>query len=278
MNGKICMITGANSGIGKSTALGLAKMGATILMVCRNTDKGKAAMDEIVKISGNESVDLMIADLSSQKSIRRLAQEFKERYKNLHALVNNAGLIIGKRSMTQDGIEATFALNHLAYFTLTDLLLDTLKDSAPSRIVNVSSEAHRRSNINFDDLGGEKRYREYIAYGQSKLANILFTYELARRLEGSGVSVNCLQPGFVRSNFGESSSGLFRFGVRLAKPFSISPEKGAETPIYLASSPEVEGISGKYFIKKKETRSSEETYDEEAAKRLWEISAEMTKR
>jgi retinol dehydrogenase 14 len=273
---KVCLITGATSGIGKATAVGLANMGASVVMVGRDRGRGEAAMAEIKEGSPNASVDLMLADLSSQKEIRRLADEFKDAYPRLDVLVNNAGVFLGKRITTADGIEMTFAVNHLAYFLLTNLLLDVLEASAPSRIVNVSSGAQSNGTIDFADLQGEKGYKGTKAYSQSKLANVLFTYELARRLEGTGVTANCLHPGAVRTNFGSGSSGIFGFMVRALRPLMVSPEKGAETSIYLASSPEVEGVSGRYFVKKAGARSSDESYDERTARRLWEVSAELT--
>jgi retinol dehydrogenase-14 len=279
MGEKICLITGATSGIGKATAMGLVNMGASVVMVGRDRGRGEAALAEIKEKSTNASVDLVLADLSSQEQIRRLAVEFKEAYPRLDVLINNAGLFRSKRITTADGLEMTFAVNHLAYFLLTKLLLDVLEASAPSRIVNVSSGEQRNGTIDFDDLQGEKGYEGPKAYSQSKLATVLFTYELARRLEGTGVTANCLHPGGripVRTNFGSGVSGVFGFTVRALRPLMISPEKGAETSIYLASSQEVEGLSGRYFVKKAESRSSDVSYDERIAKRLWEVSADLT--
>ena len=276
MGEKVCLITGATSGIGKATAMGLANMGASVVMVGRDQGKGEAVMAEIKEQSGSASVDLMLADVSSQEEIRRLADEFKEAYPRLDVLINNAGVFRSKRITTADGIEMTFAVNHLAYFLLTNLLLDVLEASAPSRIVNVASADHGNGTIDFDDLQGEKEYKGAKAYSQSKLANVLFTYELARRLEGTGVTANCLHPGAVRTSFGSGVSGVFGFMVRALRPFMISPERGAETSIYLASSPEVDGLSGGYFVKKAEARSSDASYDERSARRLWEVSAELT--
>src|SRR5215203_2355728 len=274
---KICLITGATSGIGRATAMGLANMGASVVMVGRDRDRGEAALAEIKEKSTNASVDLMLADLSSQEEIRRLAEEFKEAYPRLNVLINDAGLFRSERITTADGLEMTFAVNHLAYFLLTNLLLDVLKASAPSRIVNVSSGEQRNGTIDFDDLQGEKGYKGAKAYSQSKLATVLFTYELARRLEGTGVSANCLHPGAgIRTNFGSGVSGVFGFMVRALRPLMKSPEKGAETSIYLASSPEVEGLSGRYFVKKAETCSSDVSYDERLARRLWGVSAQLT--
>jgi NAD(P)-dependent dehydrogenase (short-subunit alcohol dehydrogenase family) len=256
--------------------MGLANMGASVVMVGRDRGRGEAAMAEIKEMSGNASVDLMLADVSSQEEVRRLADEFKEAYPRLDVLINNAGVFRSKRITTADGIEMTFAVNHLAYFLFTNLLLDVLKASAPSRIVNVSSGDHSNATIDFDDLQGENGYKGAKAYSQSKLATVLFTYELARRLEGTGVTANCLHPGVVGTNLGSGVSGVFGFMVRALTPLMLSPEKGAETSIYLASSPEVESLSGRYFVKKAEARSSDVSYDERLARRLWEVSAELT--
>src|SRR5215217_8977279 len=232
MGKRVCLITGATSGIGKATAMGLANMGASVVMVARDRSRGEAALAEIKEGSANASVDLMLTDLSSQEDIRRLADEFKDAYPRLDVLVNNAGVIRSKRVTSADGIEMTFAVNHLAYFLLTNLLLDLLKASAPSRIVNVSSAEQRNGTIDFDDLQAEKGYKTAKAYGQSKLANILFTYELARRLEGTGVSANCLHPGAgVRTNLGSGVSGVLGLTVRALTPLMKSPEKGAENSL-----------------------------------------------
>ena len=276
MKDKICLITGASSGIGKATAIELAQRGATVVMLCRNRAKGEAAAKEIGEKSGNDSVDIGIADFSSLASVRRFADWFKNRYNRLDILINNVGAVFGKRIITEDGLEATFAVNHIAPFLLTNLLLDMLKRCAPSRIVNVASAAERGGAIDFDDLQGEKRFRSWGAYSQSKLANILFTYEMARRLEGTGVTVNCLHPGVVASNFGNEGSLLMRIFLKPSKLFMIGPAKGAETSVYLASSSEVEEISGKYFIKKKQERSSTQSYNSNTAKKLWEVSEAIT--
>jgi len=277
MKGKVCMITGANSGIGKATALGLVKMGTTVVMVCRNRNRGEAAMDEIKAQSGNESVELMIADLASQKSIRQLVKDFTDKYQQLHVLINNAGVAKANRTLTVDGIETTFAINYLAPFLLTNLLLDALKASTPARIVNVSSMVHKWGAIDFDNLQGEKRYDMDKAYNQSKLAIVLFTYELARRLQGTGVTVNSLEPGLVATNFGREYTGFKRLmTTKIWRSFVKSPEKGAETSIYLASSLEVEGITGKHFTNKKATKSSKRSHDESVWQRLWQVSEELT--
>jgi NAD(P)-dependent dehydrogenase (short-subunit alcohol dehydrogenase family) len=277
MNGKICMITGASSGIGKATALGLASLGATVVLVCRDNERGEKARREISQRSSNPSISLIVADLASQKSIHQLAKEFTATHPRLHVLINNAGVLLTKRTFTEDNLETTFAVNHLAPFLLTNLLLDTLKAGAPSRIVNVSSEAHQGAKINFDDLQGEKHFSGYNAYSQSKLANILFTHELSKRLDGTGITANCLHPGVIRTSLGRNQNNiLFRAGYVLVSLFFASPTKGSETVVYLASSPNVEGVSGKYFVKKKEKKSSAESYDEAAALRLWQMSAQLT--
>jgi NAD(P)-dependent dehydrogenase (short-subunit alcohol dehydrogenase family) len=275
MKGKICMITGANSGIGKATAIGLAKMGATIVMVSRNKMRGEKALEDIKKDCGNGGVDLMLADLSKQKEVVQLVKDFKEKYQELHVLINNAGVNLSKRVLTEDGIETTFAINYLAPFLLCNLLLDILQKSGPSRILNVASSVQAKS-INFENLNGEKHYRQLNAYGQSKLAMVLFTYEFARKIEGTGVTVNCLHPGYVKTNMVRKFRKFVKYFYPLIGLFMRSPKKGAKTSIYLASSPEVEGISGKYFKKRKLEKSVEASYDEELAKRVWDVSVDLT--
>jgi NAD(P)-dependent dehydrogenase (short-subunit alcohol dehydrogenase family) len=277
MKGKTCLITGGNSGIGKATALGLAKLGTTVVIVSRDKDKGEAALLEIRTRSGNKDIDAMVADLSSQDSVRELAHDFKARYKKLHVLINNAGIFLPKRVPTVDGLETTFATNHLGHFLLTNLVLDVLKASAPSRIVNVTSAAHYRTEMNFEDLQGEKKYSGYHAYGQSKLANVLFTYHLAKQLEGSRVTVNCLHPGLVRTGFGRDQRGLMSIAYQIGGPFMISSDKAARAVIYLSTSPELERVTGKYYSRGKEKRSSTKSYDAASAERLWKVSAELTK-
>ena len=274
---KTMLVTGANAGIGKAAALALAQTGATVIIVCRNEARGKAAQAEIIAQTGNQAVDLLITDLSSQDSIRQLAQSIQDKYDRLDVLVNNAGGVFTDRQLTVDGLEYTFALNHLGYFLLTNLLLDLLKASAPARIINLSSEAQSNGTINFDDLQGEQSYSGIRAYSQSKLANVLFTYELARRLGGTAVTVNAVHPGAVKTNFGRNTSNLFfRWMIRLFGPFMRSPKKGAETAVYLAISPEVEGVTGKYFVDKQEKQSNEESYHTAVAQRLWQVSEELT--
>ena len=274
MENKICIITGANSGIGKVTALGLAKMNAEVVMLCRNEDTGEIAQKEIISESGNNKVDLLECDLSSQTQIRNFVGEFKQKYQNLHVLINNAGVMASNRKLSVDGFEMNFAVNHLAPFLLTNLLLDILKKSAPSRIVNVGSAAHRMGKIDFEDLQREnKKGRLMGLYGSSKLAMTLVSYELSRRLEGSNVNVNVLHPGLINTNLGRDRSSTSQ---GFARKFFKTPEVGAETSIFLATSPEVEGITGKYYAKKKAKPSSKESYNEEYAKKLWEISEKMT--
>ncbi len=272
MTGKICLVTGATSGIGEVTAHALARRGATLIVVGRNPGKTRDTAHRIVQQTGNHAVEPMVADLSSQQAIRHLTHEFLSRYQHLHVLVNNAGALIMSREKSVDGIAPMFALNHLSYFLLTNLLLDTIKRSAPARIVNVASDTHRGAKLDFANLEGGTGFA---GYGQSKLANILFTYELARRLEGTGVTVNALHPGVVGTNFAANINPLVRLLKPLANKVMLSPEDGAQTSIYLATSPEVEGISGKYFDKKKAVQSSPMSYDTAAARQLWEISAKM---
>jgi NAD(P)-dependent dehydrogenase (short-subunit alcohol dehydrogenase family) len=281
MKDKVCMITGASSGIGKATAVDLARMGATVVTVCRDQGRGGAALAEIKAATGNPNVDLLLADLSSQAAIRQVAKEFKTHYPQLHVLINNAGVALSKRSVTVDGIETVFAVNYLAPFLLTNLLLDVLKASAPARVVNVAGDYHRKATINFDDLMSEKDYNGMQANNQAKLALVLFTYELARRLEGTGVTANCLHPGAVATGGPLKDPDLSSFARLMyapVQPFFLSPERGAETSIYLASSPQVEEITGKYFVKKRAIASSPESYDLEIATRLWEVSEELTNR
>jgi len=273
MNGKICVITGANSGIGKATALGLAKLGANVVMVCRNQTRGEEARKEIIDKTSNKNIDLLIADLSSQQAIRQLVADFKKKYRQLHVLINDAGVVLRKRTLTTDGIETNFAVNYLAPFLLTNLLLDVLKKSAPARIINVTSGYYKRATINFDDLQSEKDYSAFGTYAKSKLALVLFTRELSRRLKGTNVTVNVLHPGVIKSNLGRDMSAFSRLFTKI---FFKSPKKGAETPIYLASSPEVEGISGKFFMNKKEAEFTEASGNEEIARKLWDISAKLT--
>lgn len=273
---KICLITGGSRGIGKAAAIGLAQLGATLGIVARDRTRGETAVRDIENSTGNSNIDLFLADLSSQAEVRRLAGDVLSRYPSLHVLINNAGAINSRRTLTVDGLETTFAVNHLAPFLLTNLLSTCLKESAPARVIAVSSVAHRNVIPNPDNLQGEEHYKAFGAYGLSKLANILFTYELARRLDGTGVTANCLHPGIVSSGFGRNDRGLMRVALTLAGPFLTQPAQGAGTIIYLASSPEVEGVTGKYFIKCRPVASSPISYDEVLAEWLWDRSAELT--
>ena len=276
MKDRVVMITGANSGIGKAASLALAKMGANVIMVARNQEKGEDARSEIVKESQNNSVDLLVADLSSLESVRKLATDFQKKYSKLHVLVNNAGLFNQRRKVTTDGYENTFATNYLAPFLLTNLQLPTLEASAPSRIINVSSVGHYNGHVNFDDLNLEKEYGGWKAYGQSKLALVLFTHELAKELQGTGVTVNAVHPGTVATNIWTRPLGPAGFIMALPKLFMASPKQGAETIVYLASSDDARDLNGEYLEKLKVKKSSDESYDEQVAQRLWDISAKLT--
>ena len=276
MGGKTVLVTGATSGIGEVAARELAGKGARVVLVGRSAPKCEATSAMIRRATGTSAVEYLVADLSSRAEIRRLAAEIKARYPRLDVLVNNAGAMFSPRRESVDGIEMTWALNHLGYFLLTELLLDTLKASAPSRIVNVASEAHRMvPGINFDDVEGKRSYKPFRIYGQSKLANILFTRELARRLEGSGVTANCLHPGFVATNFTTGKGWIYWAMRQLARAVAITPEDGARTTVYLASSPEVEGVTGEYFAKSKVAKPTRAALDDAAARRLWELSERM---
>ncbi len=277
LKGKVAVVTGATSGIGSATAEAMAAQGAELFIVCRSADKGKALLDAIRQKTGNSDLHMIVADLSVQADVRRAAEEFLNTGKPLHLLINNAGVIYTERRLTADGLEETFAVNHLAYFLFTELLRERIVESAPARIVSVSSGAHAFcKEIYFDDLNFEKRpYKTFEVYGHSKLANILWTRELARQLEGTGVTANCVHPGAVRSGLGKSNGLLGKVMTALVAPFFQSPEKGASTSIYLATSPEVEGVSGKYFAKCKPLEPKPWAKDDAAAKKLWDISREL---
>ena len=280
MHGKTVVVTGGNSGIGLETAAALATMGARVLVTARNADKGRAAVADITQRNdGHAQVQLVVFDLADLASVRRGAEEILEQAPRIDVLVNNAGLVLSERRETVDGYEATFAINHLGPFLFTNLLLDRMRESAPARVVNVASTAHAsaRKGIHFDDLQSRQRYGGMRVYGQSKLANILFTLELARRLEGSAVTANSLHPGTVRTGYGADgdASGFLAFGLKLSGPFFLTPAKGAQTSIYLASSPEVEGVSGQYFVKCKPVQPKPPARDAEAAHRLWRVSEEL---
>ena len=274
---RVVIVTGANSGIGKMTALELARKGARVVMICRSRSKGEAAMAEIIAQSGSAQVELIIADFASLESVRRSADAFLKSHDRLHVLVNNAGLYMSERLLSQEGYEMTFAVNHLAPFLLTNLLLERLRASAPARVVTVSSAAHMTGHIRFDDLNATRGFSGFRAYGDSKLANVLFSNELARRLEGSAVTSNSLHPGVVASNFASGTGGLMGVFFSLARPFFSSPEQGAQTSIYLASAPEVAGVSGKYYANKRPQSSSAESKNRDVQRRLWDVSADLVK-
>lgn len=278
MQGKTVLVTGATNGIGKVTATELAKMGAQVVIIGRSAAKVDATLNEIrAKSGGKAQVSALVGDLSLMSEVRRLAAEFRQQHSRLDVLVNNAGGVFSERKVTAEGLEWTFALNHMSYFLLTNLLLDLLKASAPSRIVSVSSGAHTMGKLNFDDLQNEQNYNMggFRAYSQSKMMNIQFTYALARRLAGSGVTANVLHPGAVATGFGMNNGSLMLRLFGLFRPFMLTPEKGADTMIYLASSPEVEGVSGQYFDRRKSIRSVAYSYDEAAQERLWEMSEQI---
>jgi retinol dehydrogenase 14 len=270
MSGKICIVTGSNSGIGKETALALVEMDATVIMVVRNQEKGQKALNEIVTQTGKHSVNLMLCDMSSMASVKSFAKEFKKKYNRLDVLVNNAGGEFSKCEVTSEGFERTFAVDYLAPFLLTHELLNLLKASAPSRIINVSSGLAKNGKINFDDLQSTKDYKGMQVYSKAKLMLMMFTYELSRRLEGTGVRANVLMPGFVATNLGKNSGSL-RSSImfKMVRPMQINAKKGAETSVYLASSDEVIDVTGKCFAKKKEVVTCPASYDESIQKRLW---------
>jgi NAD(P)-dependent dehydrogenase (short-subunit alcohol dehydrogenase family) len=285
LTNNVCMITGANSGIGKQAALQLAQLGMTVVMVCRNKSRGQTALSEIKTKSGNEHVDLLLADLSSQKSIRELVKTFTSTYDHLHSLINNAAnfdYTLKKPVLTEEGIEVIFATNHLGPFLLTNLLLDILKRSAPSRIITIASKGlitHPWLTIEFDNLNGQKKFSYSHAYYHSKLAQIMFTYELARRLEGTGVTVNCIRVPNVKIDMDRTRDlpWYLRHVYRIKRSFGVTPEEMAKTYVHLVTAPEMEGVTGKYFDERAhEVKSSEKSYDEKVWKNLWDVSAKLT--
>lgn len=274
--GQVCIVTGANSGIGYHTAKGLAEMGATVVMVVRNMDKGEKAMEEIKLATGASSVYLMHCDVSDMSSVDRFSNAFKERFMCLNVLINNAGAAFSKRQETEAGYEKTIATNYLGMFKLTNNLLPMLKDTVPSRIINISSGMHKTGKIDFDDIMMEKKYSSMKQYANSKLIVTTYTYALARRLAGTGVTANVVEPGFVATNLGSNMGGLRdRIAFTIVRPIQISAEKGAETSIWAATVPEIEGISGKTFAKKKETESRDITYDEDVQDKLWDKTTKL---
>jgi NAD(P)-dependent dehydrogenase (short-subunit alcohol dehydrogenase family) len=279
IDGKTVVITGGNAGIGKETAVGLASKGAHVVITARDARRGREALDDIRERSGSEHVEVMDLDLADLSSVRSFASDYAKRHDRLDVLVNNAGLVLISRTETVDGFETTFGVNHLGHFLLTQLLLDQVRASAPSRIVVVSSDAHKqaRKGLDFDDLNSEKKYSAFGVYGKTKLANIYFARELARRLDGTGVTANALHPGFVASRFARDGDGGFlaEIAMTLGRPFALSPQKGARTSVYLASSPEVADVSGAYFYRCREKQPSAAARDDEAARRLWAASEEL---
>jgi NAD(P)-dependent dehydrogenase (short-subunit alcohol dehydrogenase family) len=278
MAGKLCVVTGATSGIGLVAAERLAAAGARLILVGRDKARGEAALARIRRHVPGAELALRYADLSLLAEMNRLAAEIAAAEPRIDVLINNAGAMFSSRSVTDDGLERTFALNHMAYFVLANRLRAALAAAAPARIVNVASEAHRGNVLDFADLQSARGYRGFRVYGRSKLANILFTRELARRFEGSGITANCLHPGFVASRFGDNNPGLPRLGIGLAKRFfALTPEQGAETVVYLAASPEVAGVTGGYFDKCRVRLPSAEAQDDAAARRLWDESAKLAR-
>jgi retinol dehydrogenase-12 len=277
MQGKVCLVTGATSGIGKVTATALAAQGGAVIVAGRNQQKAEDTLHQIKSETGNESLHYLLADFADLEQVRHLAAAFKERFTRLDILVNNAGAFFNTRRKTPYGVEKTFLVNHLAPFLLTNLLLETLQESAPARIVNVSSDGHKLATMDLDDLGFKRGFSGMKAYGRSKLANIMFTYELARRLEGRDVTVNALHPGHVATDIWRTNFSIIGPALKwVMSLFSLSPEEGADNSIYLASSPEVEGVTGKYFVKREPAQSSPTSYDEGLARRLWETSENLT--
>ena len=276
MNGKVCLVTGSTDGIGKVSARVLAELGAKVIIVGRNPEKSAIVLAELRSISGNENIDLLMADLAVMQEVRDLAEQVISRYDRIDVLLNNAGGYFTKHEITSDGLEMTFALNHMSYFLLTNKLMELLKYSAPARIVNVSSDAHYGVDMEFENLNGEQEYKAWKAYQKSKLANVLFTYELLKKVPGN-ITVNCLHPGFVATNFGHNNGGFFGPVLKIAQRVSaIDPEEGAKTSIFLCSAPEVKGVSGKYFYKCQPKTSSRESRNMDTGKRLWQISSDIT--
>ncbi len=276
MKGKVALVTGANSGTGKWTAIALAEKGARVVMLCRNQKRGEEALEEVKKLSKNQEVELLLCDLGSLESIRRFSKVFHEKYEKLDVLVNNAGVTLPKRQETTDGFELQFGVNHLGHFLLTNLLLDLILKSSSARIVVVSSGAHKVGKIDFNDLQLKKSFNLIKAYSQSKLANLLFTYELSRRLKDEKVTVNALHPGAVATNMGiNRETGFGKLITKILRPFFQTPREGARTAVYLATSSEVEGVTGKYFYNRKPINSSKESYNEDLQKKLWQVSKRL---
>lgn len=277
LKGKTVLVTGATAGIGRETALGVAKLGAHVVIVGRNAEKTKRVVEELKSASGNQQIEFLLADLSLLSEVRKLAAAFIERFGTLHVLINNVGAINLKREVTAEGYELTFAMNHLGLFLLSELLTPALQKGAPARIINLSSDAHRAAGINYDDLQSERGYSSFRVYSNSKLMNLLFTRELSRRLADQKITVNAVHPGMVASDFMTKPGIMGKIANAFVQLFGISPEAGARTSVYLASSPEVEGVTGKYFVKSKARTPSKEAQSDESARRLWELSEKLTR-
>ena len=276
MDGKTVLVTGASSGIGMATAARLGALGARVVLVSRKEDRGMRARDALLRDNPSANLDLLVADLSTTGAIRKLADDVGQRYRTLDVLINNAALLTSRRKLTPENMEMQFFVNHLAYFLLTGLLLDVLRQSAPSRIVNVASTAHSRGVIDFDDLQLATHYRGWQAYANTKLMNIVFTYELARRLEGTNVTANCLHPGVIKTGLMRNFSGVVQVAWNATGRFFKQADDGAETPVYLASSPDVDGVTGKYFKNCQPLGTSQQSYDREVQRRLWEESERLS--
>ena len=273
---RVCLLTGATLGIGRAAAEALVPMGMELVLVARDRARLEGLAATLRQRTPGARVGVLVGDLSRMAEVRRIAREFRATHDRLHVLLNNAGALFGKRELTPEGLERTLALNHLAYFVLTEELLPLLRASAPARIVNVSSDAHFGMRLDLDDLNyARDRYRPFVAYGRSKLMNILFTRELARRLEGTGVTANAMHPGFVRSGFGQNNPGFLGTIIKVGQAFARTPQRGARTLVHLATSPEVEGVSGKYFHDERESRTSAAARDMEVARRLWDLSVRL---
>ena len=280
MKGRVCAITGASSGLGYETALALARQGATVALLCRSEARGAQARKQIATATGNEDLHVVHCDHANLDTVRAAAAQLLAEFDALHVLVNNAGLILNQRRITVDGHEETFQVNHLSAFALTNLLGRRLAASAPARVITVSSLAHRSAVLDFDDLGSLRLYDGWSVYARSKLANVLFTYELARRLEGTGVTANTLHPGIVRSGFGHNNGRVMQAFMTLTQlpPLAASPRRGARTQVWLAGAPEVAGVTGRYFVRRRARRSSRISYDRDAQRRLWEASERLLAR
>ncbi len=277
LTGKTVLVTGATAGIGRETALGVAKLGAHVVLVGRNPEKTQRVVDELKAATHNQNIDFLLADLSLLSEVRKVAAEFLARFGKLHVLINNVGAINLKREVTKEGFELTFVMNHLGLFLLTELLLPALQKAAPARIINLSSDAHRSTGLDFDDLQAERSYSSFKVYSRSKLMNVLFTLELAHRVAPLRITANAVHPGMVASDFTNKPGTLGRIANAFVGMFGLSPEAGARTSVFLAASPEVEGMTGRYFVKSKSVTPSRKAQDDAVAKRLWEVSERLTR-